>query len=197
MNLINIRFYMTIVALIGFVFAKIIYPEQLESKEILEIYNKEREYFRLIEDKLTYFVEGPCVFSIYSRIAFPKMSNDMNAYKLNVSIDDTDSFIVEHDHRKDSNVKSDIHPGHAYTISGKDIINVPKGQHRIELVSVDDNSNLLIRCTSNPFKKHKKVLREITAKNSIERYSWGGTHNKTSKNKTATVTMKLAYGVGS
>ena len=38
---------------------------------------------------------------------------------------------------------------------------------------------------------------QITAKNSIERYSWGGTHNKTAKNKTATVTMKLAYGVGS
>ena len=38
---------------------------------------------------------------------------------------------------------------------------------------------------------------QITAKNSTERYSWGGTHNKTSKNKTATVTMKLSYGLGS
>jgi len=36
---------------------------------------------------------------------------------------------------------------------------------------------------------------QITAKHSTESYSWGGTHNKTSKNKTANVTMKLSYGV--
>ena len=36
---------------------------------------------------------------------------------------------------------------------------------------------------------------QITAKHSTENYSWGGTHNKTSKNKTANVTMKLSYGV--
>lgn len=36
---------------------------------------------------------------------------------------------------------------------------------------------------------------QITAKNSTERYSWGGTHNKTSKHKTATVTMRLSYGL--
>ena len=34
---------------------------------------------------------------------------------------------------------------------------------------------------------------QIIAKNSTENYSWGGTHNKTSKHKTATVTMKLSY----
>jgi hypothetical protein len=36
---------------------------------------------------------------------------------------------------------------------------------------------------------------QITAKNSTEGYSWGGTYNKTSKHKTATVTMRLAYGL--
>ena len=36
---------------------------------------------------------------------------------------------------------------------------------------------------------------QITAKNSTEGYSWGGTHNKTSKHKTATVTMRLSYGL--
>ena len=37
---------------------------------------------------------------------------------------------------------------------------------------------------------------QIIAKNSTENYSWGGTHNKTSKHKTATVTMKLSYDIG-
>ena len=36
---------------------------------------------------------------------------------------------------------------------------------------------------------------QIVAKNSTERYTWGGTHNKTSKNKTANVTMKLSYEI--
>ena len=37
---------------------------------------------------------------------------------------------------------------------------------------------------------------QIVAKNSTENYSWGGTHNKTSKHKTATVTAKLEYSIG-
>ena len=37
---------------------------------------------------------------------------------------------------------------------------------------------------------------QIIAKNSTESYSWGGRHNKTSKHKTATVTMKLSYDIG-
>ena len=37
---------------------------------------------------------------------------------------------------------------------------------------------------------------QIIAKNSTEDYSWGGRHNKTSKHKTATVTMKLDYNIG-
>ena len=36
---------------------------------------------------------------------------------------------------------------------------------------------------------------QIVAKNSTENYSWGGTHNKTSKHKTATVTMKLNFEI--
>ena len=36
---------------------------------------------------------------------------------------------------------------------------------------------------------------QITAKHSTERYTWGGTHNKTSRDKTANVTMKLTYDV--
>ena len=36
---------------------------------------------------------------------------------------------------------------------------------------------------------------QIIAKNSTENYSWGGSHNKTSKHKTATVTMKLEYSI--
>ena len=36
---------------------------------------------------------------------------------------------------------------------------------------------------------------QITAQNSAEDYSWGGTFNTTAKNKTASITMKLEYSV--
>ena len=166
MNLSEIlKYHILSIFLLGLCFSKIISPEQLNSKEILKIYNKEREYFRLIEDKLTYFVEGPSVFAMYSRLAVPKMSDDIKAYNFKVLIDDVDSFIVEHDHIKDLNVKSDMHPGHAYTISGKDIINISKGQHRIELIPMDENSNLLIRSASSSFKKISIPLNEISPEN--------------------------------
>ena len=166
MNLSKIlKYYIISIFLLGFCFPKIISPEQLDSKEVLKIYNKEREYFRLIENKLTYFIEGPSVFTMYSRIAIPKMSDDIKAYKFKILIDDIDSFIVEHDHIKDLNVKSDMHPGHAYTISGKDIINISKGQHRIELIPMDESSNLLIRSASSPFKKISTAFNEINPEN--------------------------------
>jgi hypothetical protein len=36
---------------------------------------------------------------------------------------------------------------------------------------------------------------QITGQNSNEDYSWGGVYNTTSKEKTASITMKLTYQV--
>ncbi len=36
---------------------------------------------------------------------------------------------------------------------------------------------------------------QIIARNSNEDYSWAGTFNTTSKQKTATITMKLQFGI--
>ena len=60
---------------------------------------------------------------------------------------------------------------------------------RAEQISKNSNSKLgqLISAQMGVF--------QIIAKNSTENYSWGGTHNKTSKHKTATVTMKLSYEI--
>jgi len=44
-------------------------------------------------------------------------------------------------------------------------------------------------------KKAQMGVFQIIAKNSTENYTWGGAHNKTSKNKTANVTMKLAFEI--
>ena len=41
----------------------------------------------------------------------------------------------------------------------------------------------------------KMGIFQITGQNSAENYSWGGTYNTSSKNKTASITMKLDYKV--
>jgi len=41
----------------------------------------------------------------------------------------------------------------------------------------------------------KMGIMQITGQNSDESYSWGGAFNTSSKNKTASITMKLVYGV--
>jgi len=60
---------------------------------------------------------------------------------------------------------------------------------RAEKIAENSNSNLgnLLNAQIGVF--------QITAKHSTERYTWGGTHNKTSRDKIAHVTMKLTYDV--
>ena len=41
----------------------------------------------------------------------------------------------------------------------------------------------------------KMGIFQITGQNSKENYSWGGTFNTSSRNKTASITMKLTYKV--
>jgi len=41
----------------------------------------------------------------------------------------------------------------------------------------------------------KMGIFQITGQNSNEDYSWGGTYNTSSKNKTASITMKLNYNI--
>lgn len=44
-------------------------------------------------------------------------------------------------------------------------------------------------------KKSEMGVFQIIAQNSSEEYSWGGSFNTSSKNKTATITMKLIYKI--
>ena len=83
------------------------------------------------------------------------MAKKINPYEFMVFIDESDSFLVRGHYRMDPNTSNEIHPGHSYTVSGHDVINVPKGRHRVELLPITDKSNILIRLTSQRFKKSK------------------------------------------
>ena len=135
------------------IFAKTINPVQIDLEETLTIYSKDRSYYNLTEDSLTYYVQGPRVVSIHSRLAFPSLTKKIKPYKFKVIIDEVDSFNVSHHFKKDPNVFARMHPRHSHTQSGVDVINIPKGNHRIDLISLDSSLNLNIRMVSKPFKK--------------------------------------------
>mgnify|MGYP001358983170 CR=1 FL=1 len=143
---------LTIFLFLTIIFSKSISPIQVDSEETLKIYGKDRSYYRLVNNNLTYYVEGSKVLNIYSRLAFPDLTKRIKPYKFKVIIDEADSFIVDHHFKVDPNVSARVHPRHAYTNSGLDVINIKKGTHRIELISLDSNLNVLIRLITKPFK---------------------------------------------
>ena len=74
---------------------------------------------------------------------------------------------------------------------------------KIDLISeATENATLravkIAEKSNSHFGKVKKAqmgVFQIIAKNSTENYTWGGAHNKTSKKKTASVTMKLSFEI--
>jgi len=63
------------------------------------------------------------------------------------------------------------------------------GRIRAERIAENSNSSLGDLITAN------MGIFQITGQNSGEDYSWGGTFNTAAKNKTASITMKLSFGV--
>ncbi|OOG70546.1 SIMPL domain-containing protein [Algoriphagus sp. A40] len=63
------------------------------------------------------------------------------------------------------------------------------GRIRAERIAENSNSDLGDLITAN------MGIFQITGQNSGEDYSWGGTFNTAAKNKTASITMKLSFGV--
>ena len=159
MNLIQYpKYFIYLILSCSILMSKYIQPlNHAETKEILNIYKKDREYSRLIDQKLVYFVEGPVVLNIYSRKAFPSQTKKDKSYQFAVVIDEGQSLIAKHNSRKDEKVYNKNHPGHSYTLAGKDVINIPKGQHRVELTNLNKKNNILVRLTTSPFKAKNEI----------------------------------------
>ena len=146
------------IVICSLLFSEYIAPDNdVDTKEYLTIYKKDREYSRLIEEKLVYFIEGPVILNIYSRRAFPEDTKKDKSYEFEIIIDETKTLLAKHDYREDPNVYNKIRPGRAYTLAGKDVVNIPSGKHRVELIPSDRKNKILIRATTNLFKGKNKI----------------------------------------
>ena len=174
MNLIQYNsMILRIFCLLSIIVAKEVKPIDSQPAETLKIYSKDRDYYNLFGENLVYNIEGPCVLHIYSRLAFPELTKKPKPYQFSVKLTSeefTDTLIIDNHFREDPNVSSLEHPKYSYTSSGKDVINVPKGKHIIELSTTDNKSKVLVRVISRPFKSNRKIDNPIlNMKNDIDK----------------------------
>ncbi len=136
----------------------VIHPVEKDEKEILTIGDKRRTYYQLHRAPLNFEVNGPKRLEILCRRAVPGKEDKTWKFGYRLIVDDQEPVIVRHEGVKSKGVKSSQHPGHAYTRSGKHIIKLPKGSHKVRLEPLKKNSPpMLIRVLSRKMEKSGEV----------------------------------------
>ena len=103
------------------------------SPESLSKQNKDREYYELSNDGLSYTVEGPAEVKIFSKAAYPKKTNnELKEFGFNISINDLD-IELNNSKKIDKKTSSYNHPMHLYTYASKDILVLPSGTYNIKI----------------------------------------------------------------
>ena len=116
-------------------FGKVLVPLNDVNSENLKINGKERTYFRL--EKNEYLVSGPSTVTIFSRGAFPKKNSGEYELKISTLLKGFEQIdrVKSVSKKKDKNVTSTLHPMHAYTESSKIVIDIPKGEFRLQVTN--------------------------------------------------------------
>ena len=129
------KFLSIIFILFSLCFGKVLIPLNDVNSENLKINGKERIYFRL--EKNEYLVSGPSTVTIFSRGAFPKKNSGEYELKISTLLKGFEQIdrVKSASKKKDKNVTSTLHPMHAYTESSKTVIDIPKGEFRLQVTN--------------------------------------------------------------
>ena len=146
----------------SFLFSKSYSPMQLDLSENLIHDNNEREYFVLYNSSLNYEIEGPIRLEIISRRAIPQQSKRKYEFGYKISLNDSKPIEVKHKKYKKENLFSDQHPGHGYTQSGNAIVNLPNGNHSLNIIPLYEGKPTLVRIIKEVYKKSKGITESIT-----------------------------------
>ena len=130
-----VRIFIYIFFSIALLSSKVLIPQNRMGAEKLNISGKDRMYYRLNYN--VYNVKGPSKIVAYTRMAVPKNERRENIYSINLELAGAESkfeTIFNFNNKIDFSVKSNLHPMHLYTKSGKVEFDIPNGEH--ELISV-------------------------------------------------------------
>ena len=162
-------FYKLLLLPILLVSSDILYAELLkpteggEEKEILIVSGKRRLYYNVRPEGLMYAVQGPVRLKFITR--YPAMTPGKKArhkFSYDIILNEADTIQVRHKYLRQKGIRSIQHPNHHYTYSGQYTINIPDGQHRVRVLTPENQKYpLLLRAVSKTFelpKGDKKIL---------------------------------------
>lgn len=171
-------YYRIFFIILFFIFDTYIYGKLLrpvtdrDHKEILVINSKRRVYYPVRENGLTYQVSGPTRAEFISRYPVLKGKKKSHNFNYIIVLNGEDTIRVNHRYKVQSSIKSVQHPKHRYTYSGNYFINLPKGNHSIEVLGdMELKYPVLLRLLSKEFEsvgKNHKVLTPMVHKNSVK-----------------------------
>lgn len=148
--------FFILICLVGTLFGKVTFPNEIHKREILFVGEKRVEYYTLYKSNLTYTVYGPDSIKIYSRKAIPSRDNKVHSFGYRAVIDYKDTVNASFNKRIYSKIKSSEHKRHGYSSAGIQEIFIPPGKHNLELIPLTDSSRpVLIRTVIHPYKRDK------------------------------------------
>ena len=143
-----------------------------EEKEILIVNGKRRLYYPISQEGTHYSLEGPTRIEFISRYPVLKKKKNSHSFNYIIVLNQKDTINVNHRYKVQSSVRSVQHPKHRYTFSGNYFINIPKGNHTVEILQNKDlKYPVLLRLLSKEFeapKKNQKILVPMVHKNNVD-----------------------------
>ena len=119
--------------------------ENGEEKEILVVNSKRRLYYPIKSEGLIFNIKGPMRLEFISRLPVLRDKSNSYPFKYRIVLDDMDTINVKHKYKVQKSIKSVQHPKHSYTYSGNYFINIPKGNHTVEILQNKDLKYPVIR----------------------------------------------------
>jgi len=156
-----------------YLYGKLLRPSKdRDQKEILIINSKRRVYYPLRENGLVYQISGPTRAEFISRYPVLKGKKKSHSFNYVIVLNEKDTIQVKHRYKVQSSIRSAQHPKHRYTYSGNYFINLPKGNHSIEVLEDQKlKYPVLLRLLSKEFESigsSQTVLKPMVHKDEVK-----------------------------
>ena len=156
-----------------YIHAKLLRPvNDRDQKEILVINSKRRVYYPVKDSGLQYQVSGPTRVEFISRYPVLRGKKKSHSFSYIIILNRQDTINVNHRYKVQSSIRSIQHPKHRYTFSGNYFINLPKGNHNIEVYGEENlKYPILLRLLSKEFEtvgEDKQVLSPMVHKDGVK-----------------------------
>jgi len=156
-----------------YIHAKLLRPvNDRDQKEILVINSKRRVYYPVKDSGLQYQVSGPTRVEFISRYPVLRGKKKSHSFSYIIILNRQDTINVNHRYKVQSSIRSIQHPKHRYTFSGNYFINLPKGNHNIEVYGEQNlKYPTLLRLLSKEFEtvgEDKQVLSPMVHKDGVK-----------------------------